>query len=80
VEVVDLQQPQLFAFMRRHPLGTLVAVHNVTEQPQRVSPMALYLVGHDRPVDRISGRPARVDHGQVVLDPYQAVWLTAPDG
>ena len=33
-----------------------------------------------RPVDRISGRPARVDHGQVVLDPYQAVWLTAPDG
>ena len=80
VEVVDLQQPQLFAFMRRHPLGTLVAVHNVTEQPRRVSPMALYLVGHDRPVDRISGRPARVDHGQVVLIPYQAVWLTAPDG
>jgi amylosucrase len=38
VEVVDLQQPQLFAFMRRHPLGTLVAVHNVTEQPQRVTP------------------------------------------
>jgi hypothetical protein len=42
--------------------------------------MALYLVGHDRPVDRIGGRAARVDHGQVVLDPYQAVWLTAPDG
>jgi amylosucrase len=80
VEGVDLQQPQLLAFTRRHPLGTLVAVHNVTEQPQRVSPMALYLVGHDRPADRIAGRPARVDHGQVVLDPYQAVWLTAPDG
>ena len=80
VEVVDLQQPQLFAFMRRHPLGPLVAVHNVTEQPQRVSPMALYLVGHDRPADRIAGRPARVDHGQVVLDPYQAVWLTPTDG
>jgi amylosucrase len=79
VEVVDLQQPQLFAFLRRHPLGTLVAVHNVTEQPQHVSPMALYLVGHDQPVDRIGGRPARVDHGQVALDPYQAVWLTVPD-
>jgi amylosucrase len=78
VEVVDLQMPQLFAFLRRHPLGTLVAVHNVTEQPQRVSPMALYLVGHDHPVDRLTGRPARVDQGQVVLDPYQAVWLTAP--
>ena len=78
VEVVDLQQPQLFAFMRRHPLGTLLAVHNVTEQPQQVSPMALYLVGHDQPVDQITGQPARVDHGQVVLDPYQAVWLTAP--
>jgi amylosucrase len=78
VEVVDLQQPQLFAFVRRHPLGTLLAVHNVTEQPQHVSPMALYLVGHDRPVDRITGRPARVEYGQVVLDPYQAVWLTAP--
>jgi len=78
VEVVDFQQPQLFAFMRRHPLGTLLAVHNVTEQPQQASPMALYLVGHDQPVDQITGQPARVDQGQVVLDPYQAVWLTAP--
>jgi amylosucrase len=78
VEVVDLQQPQLFAFMRRHPLGTLLAVHNVTEQPQQVSPMALYLVGYDQPVDHITGQPARIDHGQVVLDPYQAVWLTGP--
>src|SRR4029453_6530386 len=78
VEVVDLQQPQLFAFMRRHPLGALVAVHNGTEPPQRVSPMALHLAGHDRPVDRISGRPARVDHAQAVLDPYQAVWAPAP--
>jgi hypothetical protein len=64
--------------MRRHPLGTLLAVHNVTEQPQHVSPMALYLVGHDQPTDRITGQPARVDHGQVVLEPYQAVWLTVP--
>jgi amylosucrase len=79
LEVVDLQQPQLFAFMRRHPLGPLVAVHNVTEQPQHASPMALYLVGHDHPVDRITGQPAHIDHGGVVLDPYQAVWLTAPD-
>jgi amylosucrase len=80
VEVVDLQQPQLFTFLRRHPLGVLVAVHNLTERPQRVSPMATYLVGHDHPVDRITGRPALVDQGGVVLDPYQAVWLTAPDG
>jgi amylosucrase len=80
VEVADLRQPQVFAFLRRHPLGTLVALHNVTEQPQHASPMALYLVGHDRPVDRITGRPARVEHGGVVLEPYQAIWLTAPDG
>ena len=55
-----------------------MAVHNVTEQPQHVSPMALYLVGHDHLVDCIAGQPARVEHGGVVLDPYQAVWLTAP--
>jgi amylosucrase len=79
VEVVDLRQPQLFAFARRHPIGLLLAVHNVTEQPQRVSPTALHLVGDDHPVDRITGQPAHVDHGGVVLDPYQAVWLTAPD-
>ena len=41
-------------------------------------PMALFLVGHEQPVDQITGQPARVDQGQVVLDPYQAVWLTAP--
>jgi amylosucrase len=80
VEVVDLRQPQLFAFVRRHPLGPLVAVHNVTERPQHVSPVALHLVGHDRPVDRIAGQAARIDQGGVVLDPYQAVWLTAPGG
>jgi hypothetical protein len=40
--------------------------------------MALYLVGHGQPVDQITGQPARVDQGQVVLDPYRAVWLTAP--
>jgi hypothetical protein len=40
--------------------------------------MALYLVGHDQPTDSITGQPARVDHGQVVLEPYQAVWLTVP--
>jgi amylosucrase len=38
VEIADLQQPQLLAFLRRHPLGTLVAVHNVTEQPSRSAP------------------------------------------
>jgi amylosucrase len=79
VEVVDLQQPWLFAFLRRHPLGPLLALHNFTEQPQHASPMALYLVGHDRPVDRITGEPALVAHGGVVLDPYQAVWLTLPN-
>jgi amylosucrase len=79
VEVVDLHQPQLLAFVRRHPRGPLVAVHNVTEQLQHASPIALSRVGHEHPVDRITGQPARVDHGEVVLDPYQAVWLTAPD-
>jgi len=78
VEVVDLAHPALLAFLRRHPLGRLLAVHNVTEQPQRIGPEILHLVGHDRPVDRITGAPAAVGHAGLVLDPYQAVWLTTP--
>src|SRR4029453_15643265 len=58
VEVVDLQQPQLFAFMPRHPLGTLVAAHNVTEQPQRARPRALSLAATTgRWAPSAAGRP-----------------------
>ena len=74
---LDLRQRSCSRSRARHPIGPLLAVHSVTEQPQRVSPMALHLVGDDHPVDRITGQPAHVDHGGVVLEPYQAVWLSA---
>ena len=74
---LDLRQRSCSRSRARHPIGPLLAVHSVTEQPQRVSPMALHLVGDDHPVDRITGQPAHVDDGGVVLEPYQAVWLSA---
>jgi amylosucrase len=78
-EVVDLGQPRLLAFVRRHPLGPLLAVHNLTETHQPTGTRALELVGPDpQPVDRISGQKVQVGWEGLWLEPYQAVWLTAP--
>jgi amylosucrase len=78
VEVVDVGNPRLLALVRRHPLGPLLALHNVTEEPQRVDAWALDLVGPN-PVDRIAGGPAPDDGAGLLLIPYQAVWLTDLD-
>jgi amylosucrase len=78
-EVVDLHQPRLLAFVRRHPLGPLLAIHNLTETHQPTGSDGLGLVGHGQPVDRISGQAVQLGWEGLWLEPYQAVWLTAPD-
>jgi amylosucrase len=78
-EVVDLGQPRLLAFVRKHPLGPLLAVHNLTETHQPTGTGALDRLGPEpQPVDRITGHKVQVGWEGLWLEPYQTIWLTAP--
>jgi amylosucrase len=80
VSVLDLGHPKLFAFARRHPLGTLLAVCNFSEERVWIgpghTPSVAGIVGHDQPLDRIGGGRLAVAENGLTLEPYQAVWLT----
>ncbi len=75
--IVDLGQASLLAFVRRHALGPLLAVHNLTERTVRLDRGVLDHFGLGHAVDRLAGGPPPVDGDALVLAPYQAVWLTA---
>ncbi len=72
------RQASLLAFVRRHALGPLLAVHNLTERTVRLDRGVLDHFGLGHAVDRLAGGPPPVDGDALVLAPYQAVWLTAP--
>ncbi len=77
VDVVEVGDARVFAFVRRHPIGTLLALHNVSAEPVRMDPDVVLRSGVEGAVDRL--RPARRLAGRpFVLDPYDSAWLAAP--
>lgn len=76
VEVVDGRHPHVFSFIRPHPLGPLLALHNFTEQVRYTSLEVTRALGMTSPVDRISSDAPRILGGDVELPPYGVVWLT----
>ena len=74
-EFPDLGNDHVFGLVRRAPGRRLVALANVTEQPQTISSNALRLAGlaeggRDLVLD------GQVDPGQdVTLEPYQVMWV-----
>ena len=76
-EVLEPRNAGVFHVLRRHPLGPMLALHNVTDRPQSVGLDLLHEVGlPSRPHDHVSGGPAAVRDGGVVLAPYAVAWLT----
>ncbi len=80
LEVLDMGDPALFAFVRAHPSGPLLAVHNMTEAPRALDGRALEIVGLDAARDAISGDGAYAAQGSIPLPPYAARWLVAAPG
>lgn len=78
LEVLDLGDPALFAFVRVHPSGPLLAVHNMTETPRSLDGRVLEMVGLDAAVDAISGDGPFLPAGPIALLPYAVRWLAAP--
>lgn len=75
--VLDPYDNRVFAYVRPHPLGPLVAVHNFTEHDQHFSGDLPRSQGVYNFYDRVSGRPLNIESGDTVrLGPYGSVWIT----
>lgn len=75
LEVLDLGDPSLFAFVRSHPSGPLLAVHNFSDTARALDPRVLEVVGLATVRDAITGEDVPPTGEPVKLAPYQARWL-----
>jgi len=73
-EILDVPK-QFFAYIRAHPLGTLLALYNFTEQTQVLPISALGLYGFTEMTDQLSGQPVTPRDGLLELRPYARLWL-----
>ena len=77
-EVLDPRDPGVLLLLRRHPLGPMLGVYNVTDSPRQLPASVLHEVGLTPAdvVDRLTGeRPSWL--GETLdLPPYAALWLT----
>jgi len=77
LEIVDSGDRRVFAFVRRHPIGSLLALHNVSAEPVEVDLGLVTAFDIEGAVDRL--RPSRRLGGpSFVLDGYDSAWLAAP--
>ncbi|MFH1300457.1 MAG: alpha-glucosidase C-terminal domain-containing protein, partial [Planctomycetota bacterium] len=68
----------VFAFWRQSMdrQQSIFAINNVTKQEQIVPLSEINLIGTDSWVDLISGELYSDLRGDLVLQPYQVIWLT----
>jgi len=76
---VDLGDPSLFAFVRPHPTGPLLAVHNLTDAAHPLGGRVLETVGLIAVRDAIGGESGFRHDRPITMPPYAARWLTAED-
>ena len=75
-QVLDEYDPGVLPVLRRHPVGPLLGLYNVTEAWRPWPAWQLAEHGPPDPVDALSGRPVRPgDDGNLWLPPYAAWWL-----
>jgi amylosucrase len=71
-QVIATGNPQLFAFVRAHPLGNLLAIYNVSEDAQPFPAGLLPAWGLAQPYDALEGR--LLEPGEPIR-PYGRLWL-----
>ena len=75
-EIDELADPAILPVVRRHPLGAMLGLYNVTDQwrPWPTDRLSRYQLLD--PIDALTGLPAhRSDDGNLWLRPYAAWWL-----
>lgn len=77
-EIPELSDPGILPVLRRHPLGALLELYNITDSWRSWPGERLGPLGLASGVDRISGNPVQVGaDGMIWLAPYAALWITA---
>ena len=77
-EIPDLSDPGILPVLRRHPLGTMLQLYNVTDSWRAWPGARLDDVGLTGGVDQISGAHISAgDDGNLWLPPYAGLWITA---
>jgi len=75
-QVLELSDPGVLPVLRRHPLGSFLALYNVTPEWRPWPSWRLGGLGLWDSVDLLSGRHVNVaDDGNVWLAPYASLWL-----
>ena len=78
-EILPLSDAAILPVVRRHPLGNLLGLYNLTASWRPWPRWRLDEFGVGAGVDALLGRePNLGDDGQLWLAPYQAVWLVEP--
>jgi amylosucrase len=75
-EVLDLGHPRVFAQVRRHPLGPLLALYNVSDDAQTLGATVFDTLGLRQPYDQLEQRFIDLRGGWLALRPYERLWLT----
>lgn len=75
IRVVACETPQVMAFRRDAPTGTLLCLFNFAESWAHVPEAWAREQGVTRMHDELSNHPVETHHGNIVLPPYARVWL-----
>jgi amylosucrase len=75
-EVLDVEDWGVMGTLRRHPVGPMAGLYNVTAELRSVSAARVAQLGLTHPFDAISSRfVEQDDEGKLWLPPYGAWWL-----
>lgn len=76
MEVINIGNDQVFAYLRTHADQRIVVLANFTEQEQTLKANELRLYGLSYQFsDLISGQPLHLLSDELRLEPYQVMWL-----
>ncbi|NBE07161.1 amylosucrase [Paragemmobacter ruber] len=75
IRVVPCEVPQLFAFRRDAPTGTVLCLFNFAESWAHLPEGFARAQGAARLHDLLSDNPVEAHHGNIALPPYGRVWL-----
>lgn len=68
----------VFTFVRRNDEGeVLLAINNFSEHPQTVDAKLLAHIGRDELMDLVTQQTHKVAENEIVLLPYQVMWIVA---
>jgi amylosucrase len=75
LQVVDLGDTALFAFVRGHPAGSLLAVFNLADRDTSIDGAVLELAGMEAATDILANGQAFDPDDEIPMRPYAARWL-----